>query len=244
MNRIFVAADPHIPLDISKLSSKNFPEGKTLTSDDYVAVGGDFGLVWDYSGWTKEELYWKEWLESKPWTTLFVDGNHENFDRLNALTVEEWHGGKVHKVSDKIIHLMRGQVFDIGGTTIFTFGGARSIDRGAATGTETRDRGFIWWDAELPTLAEMDEGRRNLERHGNKVDYIITHDLPTKELIGLGMKTRKAFWPNYLNSYLDDIRINTEFKHWYAGHYHTDMTLSEKQTVLYQNVIPLGETLI
>ena len=36
---------------------------------------------------------------------------------------------KVHFVESDIIHLMRGQVFDIGGTTFFTFGGAYSIDR-------------------------------------------------------------------------------------------------------------------
>ena len=38
-----------------------------------------------------------DWLDCKFFTTLFVDGNHENFDRLYEYPVEEWHGGKVHK---------------------------------------------------------------------------------------------------------------------------------------------------
>ena len=57
MSRIFLTGDTHIPIDISKLNSKNFPEGKNLTKDDYVIVLGDFGLLWNY----KEPSYgrWK-----------------------------------------------------------------------------------------------------------------------------------------------------------------------------------------
>ena len=69
-----------------------------------------------------------DWLEGKPFTTLFVDGNHENFDRLYAYPVEEWHGGKVHKIRPSVIHMMRGQVFAIDGKSVFTFGGASSHD--------------------------------------------------------------------------------------------------------------------
>ena len=53
------------------------------------------GGVWDGS---PREAYWLNWLEDRPFTTFFVDGNHENFDELNALPVHTWHGGKVHYV--------------------------------------------------------------------------------------------------------------------------------------------------
>ena len=70
-----------------------------------------------------------DWLNSRNFTTLFVDGNHENYTRLyNDYSVVEWHGGKVHKIRDSVLHLMRGEVFDIDGKTIFVFGGARSHD--------------------------------------------------------------------------------------------------------------------
>ena len=46
---IFITGDTHGDIDIQKLSSKNFPKGKTLTKNDYVIVCGDFGLVWDGS---------------------------------------------------------------------------------------------------------------------------------------------------------------------------------------------------
>ena len=43
---IFLTGDTHIPIDVSKLNTKNFPEQKNLTSDDYVIILGDFGLYW------------------------------------------------------------------------------------------------------------------------------------------------------------------------------------------------------
>ena len=46
---IYVTGDIHADIDISKLSGKYFPEGKTLTKSDYVIICGDFGLVWDGS---------------------------------------------------------------------------------------------------------------------------------------------------------------------------------------------------
>ena len=85
-----------------------------------------------------------------PVTVLFVDGNHENFDLLNAYPVEMWKGGKVHNIKPDIIHLMRGQVFEIEGKTIFTFGGAASIDR------DWRIEGESWRAQELPTYEELD----------------------------------------------------------------------------------------
>ena len=58
-----------------------------------------------------------------------MDGNYENFKQLNAYDVDIWNGGKVHFIENEIIHLMRGQVFEIDGTRFFTFGGAYSIDK-------------------------------------------------------------------------------------------------------------------
>lgn len=73
MSRIFITGDVHCPYDIYKLNSKHFPLGKTLTKNDYVIICGDAGFVW--SG-NKEDEWWIKWISEKPWTTLFVDGNH------------------------------------------------------------------------------------------------------------------------------------------------------------------------
>lgn len=89
-----------------------------FTKNDYMIVCGDFG-IWDQ--YTYEEL---KYIEELPWTTLFIDGNHENYDILDNMEEIDWHGGKVHKFSDSIIHLMRGHVFDIDNRKVFAFGGA------------------------------------------------------------------------------------------------------------------------
>ena len=107
--------------------TKYFYEHKgEFSEDDYRIILGDLQVC----GFDREsEKETRETLCNLPVTVLFIDGNHENFDKLNAYPVDEWNGGKVHIMENNIIHLMRGQVFDIDGTTFFTFGGAASIDR-------------------------------------------------------------------------------------------------------------------
>ena len=122
---IYITGDIHASVDIGKLSTKRFPQQKTLSKEDYLIICGDFGLVWDNSN---TDLYWRNWLAGKPFTTLWVDGNHENFDRLYNYPVEEWNGGKVHKIRPSVIHLMRGQIYQIEEKKIFTFGGASRHD--------------------------------------------------------------------------------------------------------------------
>ena len=123
---IYITGDCHG--NFERFNASIFPEQNEMTKDDCVIICGDFGGVWHKDTESKQETMVLDWLECKPFTTLFVDGNHENFDRLYDYPVEEWHGGKVHKIRDSVIHLMRGQVFEIDGKKIFTFGGARSHD--------------------------------------------------------------------------------------------------------------------
>ena len=123
---IYITGDCHA--DFRRFDTDIFPEQNDMTKDDYVIICGDFGGIWDKDKESSREKWWLDWLEAKPYTTLFVDGNHENFDRLYEYPIEEWHGGKVHKIRESVIHLMRGQVFEIDGKKIFTFGGARSHD--------------------------------------------------------------------------------------------------------------------
>ena len=73
---IYVTGDTHS--DYTRFSTENFPEQRGMTKEDFVIVCGDFGYWRD----DREQAYWMDWLESKPFTTLFVDGNHENFDLL------------------------------------------------------------------------------------------------------------------------------------------------------------------
>ena len=93
---IYVCGDTHIPLDIGKLSMKNFSEQAKMTRNDFVIILGDFGLLWRKD---KTFFHWLKWLEEKPFTLLWLDGNHENHEWLRSLPLSEWHGGMVHRIA-------------------------------------------------------------------------------------------------------------------------------------------------
>ena len=92
---IFITGDTHGWKDLDKLKKFNFKIQDELTKEDYVIILGDFGLLWNNS---EEERYWLDWLDSRNFTTLFVDGNHENFNLLYEYKLEEWNGGLVRYV--------------------------------------------------------------------------------------------------------------------------------------------------
>ena len=77
---IFITGDKHREQDIAKINPDDkFPLGQQLTADDYLIICGDFGCIWDGG---KGDAFWLNWLESLPWQTCFIDGNHENFTLL------------------------------------------------------------------------------------------------------------------------------------------------------------------
>lgn len=226
---IYVTGDTHGNIDFLKLHifAENNPE---LTRDDYVIIAGDFGGIW--SEFTMDRTLTP--YEKLPFTVLFVDGNHENFDIINSFPIEKWMGGKIHRIRPNIIHLMRGQVFTLEGKTIFTFGGATSIDK------FMRRENISWWAAELPTGKEVEEGISNLEKYNNQVDYIITHSCDERALYYPPLKdpyqSMKIFPENRILSIFAD---TVKFKHWYFGHFHMDAQLNEEKTVLYQDIVEL-----
>jgi DNA repair exonuclease SbcCD nuclease subunit len=231
MNKIFITGDIHGSISVNRFSSHAFPEGKSLTKDDYVIIVGDFGLLWDGG---KEDRYWLKWLNDKPWTTLFIDGNHENFDMLDSYPVEQWNGGKIHRIMPNIIHLMRGQMFDIHGKKFFTFGGASSIDK------EHRKEGISWWAREIPSYAEFEEGLSTLDKSLWICDYVITHNCSTRTLQWMANEYGFELKPtDSVNEYLDTIENKIKYKYWFFGHFHQNLNLPRNQIMLYDQIIEI-----
>jgi len=46
---------------------------------------------------------------------------------------------------------------------------------------------------------------------------------------------------NVLNDYFDMLQDKLQYKHWYSGHFHLNMTAMGKHTILYNEIIKLGE---
>ena len=225
-----------------------FPEQSEMTKDDYMIVCGDFGCVWNGDKSDDPQL---DRLEALPFTVLFVDGNHENFDALNEHPLEQWHGGRVNKIRPHVIHLMRGQAFELQGCTFFTMGGAQSHDIGDGIldmdspdfyeqyDSLRRNRGqfridhISWWKEELPSGEEYAEARQTLERLNWKVDYVITHCAPT----AIQQKINADFKQDKLTEFLNEIQSRSQFHYWLFGHYHDNRIIDEKYVMLYEQMV-------
>lgn len=245
---IYITGDTHS--DFSRFTEENFPIQSEMTKDDYIIICGDFGGVWTFEEESRREKEALDWLNNKNFTTLFVDGNHENYTRLYNYPIEEWKGGKVHKIRDSVLHLMRGEIFDIDNKKIFAFGGAKSHDiqdgilnldeeekiyEYRKRGAYFRIRDFSWWDLELPIEEEMQNGISNLEKVNYKVDYVISHCCPTS----IQTLINSTYKRDILTDYLQQISEKCTFKRWYFGHYHDYKQVNSQFTLLYENIVPL-----
>ena len=122
MSQIWITGDPHG--DFRRFNSKNYPEQKEMSKEDYMIIAGDFGGIWTfkpqpgindgyevfirdqraYEKNVKSENMMLGWLDDKPFTFLFVPGNHENYDRLysDEFPTVDFMGGKAKKIRESI----------------------------------------------------------------------------------------------------------------------------------------------
>lgn len=230
--KTFITGDTHS--DFKRFSFKNWPLGKTLTKEDVCIICGDFGGLWLNTP-DKDETYWLNWLNDCPWTTVFCDGNHCNFTRLNNLPRIEKFNGIVGKAHDSIFHLRRGQIYTINENTFFVMGGAKSIDK------HHRTEWISWWAEEEPNYQELSEGLNNLDKVGNKVDYIIGHTCPISVLKRLGEICRVSYGDKLenLNKYFEELIQFVSFDRFFFGHFHEDENIGGRFYALYKDIIQI-----
>lgn len=170
-------------------------------------------------------------LGELPYTLLFLDGRHENYDLLAAYEESEWHGGRAQVIEGNLVHLMRGEIYDIEDESYFVFGGGESDDHDLRADSKT------WWEAEMPTAGEMTHGLENLEAHGNQVDYVLTHE-PSARSSGYLARGARI---NGVNVYLNQVEERVRFKRWFFGCLHMDKTMSKQHIAVFSRVVPVHE---
>lgn len=227
MAKYIITGDTHGTLDINKVVRFFDDHEDEYNEDDYLIICGDVGVC-GFSPDVEKET--RRILRELPVTVLFIDGNHEHHERLNDYPVDEWMGGKVHFIEPEIIHLMRGQVYDIDGTRFFTFGGAYSVDR------YVRTEGIDWFPEEIPSREEYEEGLDNLEKCGYRVDYIITHTAPSEVAAALGYG-EESLDEVALRRYLQQIADETEYNLWFFGHFHEDEVIEDVFIAMYDEIV-------
>ena len=154
MGRYFVTGDKHGEIEDLVYAAR------VLDIEDTLIVLGDFGFIWRLDAdEVMKEL--KAIAERCPCQIAFLDGNHENFTQIAKMEdIVDWNGGKAGLLPYGIIHLLRGEVYNLNNEKIAVIGGADSVDRWART------EGFSWWIEETVTAADAEkliENTKDLE---------------------------------------------------------------------------------
>jgi hypothetical protein len=186
---------------------------------DTIMQLGDFGFIPGTAEFTKLDNL----LSKKGITVLFVDGNHEPFDTYRARpTVEDG----FQQLGTNIVRIMRGTVFDLGGTHCLGLGGAGSIDR------QYRIAGKDWFPDEYITGVDVEAAVANtltLQQEGCRVDFMFTHDAPAginipMERIGYTPDPRVEAACNMNRILLGSVVNEVAPRVLFHGHYHTQYT--------------------
>ena len=222
---VYVTGDMHGDLD--RLYDKQL---RRLKKNDVLIVCGDFGYIF---GGGKTERQVIDYFAKRKFITAFVEGTHDNLDTIGRCRETVWKGGKVNRIKGNLLHLMRGQIFNIEGNRFFTFGGGESSDK------DMRIVHGNWWREEEPTPAQMADGARVLDEAGCNVDYIITHEPPSLVKSAMLLRRGGADNVNKLNGYLEEIGRSCIFRHWFFGSLHEDRVITEHHTCVFKKVIPV-----
>lgn len=175
------------------------------------------------------------------------------FDRLYKYPVVGWNGGYVHAIRPHVLHLMRGEIFDIDGYKVFTMGGAKShdISDGILDPNNPNYRrqkrrldnegkflyrilGKSWWPEEQPTEDELLQGGYHLHQVNRKVDFIVSHEGPTSLVAQLGYDNLDVY---PLMEFLEEVKQKCQYKRWFFGHHHLNHNFDDKHTMLWFGIV-------
>lgn len=231
INSVYLTGDIHG--DIRRLLRI---DDEQMTKEDVVIVLGDFGVIWEEN--SNRTLILLELLSEKNFTVAFVDGNHENFKEIKKLeTIVYWNGGYVGVLPFGIIHLLRGEIYNLGGKRIGVCGGANSVDKA------WRKENSSWWAEEEISEDDVKNFETNLNNgdyRENKIDIMLSHDAPAN-IIPV-VKLYSGINDGAINNsqkQLDKIDQMADISKWFFGHWHIDTVINEKFTCLYKSIIKI-----
>lgn len=202
------------------------------TRDDVMIILGDAGF--NYYGGKRDQRV-KQRMAEMSITIFSIHGNHEmRPGKIPSYHLQQWHGGMVF-VEDaypSLLFAVDGEVFDMGGLQTIAIGGAYSVDK-----YYRLMNGWNWWPDEQPT-PEMKKGiEKCLDYQHWKVDVVLSHTVPLK------YEPVEVFLPRIDQSqvdkstetWLDSIEDLLAYRHWYAGHYHTEKEI-DRLTLLFESI--------
>ncbi|MBQ7579899.1 MAG: metallophosphoesterase [Clostridia bacterium] len=204
------------------------PGLKKLKKGDTLFICGDFGFIWNNSS-TERKMLKK--LGSQKYNICFLDGTHENFELLRQYPLGTFHGGLARRICGNLYHLQRGQIYEFEDRSIFVMGGGESPDIDLRYDKDT------WSSDETPVRQELLDGAKRLQEREFKVDFILTHEPPTKIKGLLNLRESETVHITGLSTYLEELSQSCEFKKWFFGSMHVDKFISATHIGVYKNIV-------
>lgn len=208
--KIYLCSDPHGDLNFPALHDYLELAGE----DDLLIILGDL-----FFGYGEDGREFTEWFCSLNKNIAFIDGNHDNNELLLSYPEDEWCCGRVNRISESIVYLRRGEIYNILGKSIFVMGGCISSQKWHELGLAT--------PIENPSEEEIAYAKENLARYGNKVDYILTHKYETMK------QDTPSPTMGEMVRYIED---NVTYRHWYYGHWHGEAEVDNKHHLIYKTL--------
>ena len=223
---VYITGDTHG--DIQEFSQRMRP--CRLTGDDTLIITGDFGFDWD----NDTIMQWMKF--NHPYTVLFCDGNHENFDILNSLETEKRFGDTVGRFDANTFRLLSGHMYEIEGFKTFVFGGAASIDKAWRVDPEyVAMYGKLWWKEEIPSSDTLELAKQTLAAHNWQFDLFLSHTCPPETRMKILRSNYSAFHDpvEFMIQNLEEeiMSRNGSWKESWFGHFHVDEDLPMRHCV-------------
>src|SRR5574344_1998939 len=215
-----------------KYTSKNL-KNIDISAINYNIILGDGGFLWPND---KQSKYWADWFEEKPYITLVLPGNHENYNVIyqderkvdcSIVGISSDNGGCLYKVNNKIYYFKRNYQYSIENNNLLVLGGAASTDKNRRIPYKD------WWPEEELSTIEIKE---LFENNKGYYDVILSHTCPNNILTQM---FSKSFNGDQTRKIYDALMNQCKTKNWYFGHYHIDKSLLIKNInfhCLYNNL--------
>lgn len=224
--------------DETRVSYRRYPELRGLKEGDIFFQLGDFGILWDFNYPSKRDAYKLKQINDKPWTTIAIVGNHENYDVIEKMPIIEKFGGCMRQcVYNNIVYkhifiIDHITILDIEEKHILCIPNAESHDiHHLLNPTDENYKtdlymckkyhcwyriiGESWWPQEK---MNVQENIGFMEQHENEhFDFILSHDAPGQINKWLSYKSTEG------ECYLELLRRTLDFDKWFHGHFHLDM---------------------
>lgn len=233
MTKIMVLGDTHGNTDVAVMAVQN----AGVLDIKVIIQCGDFGL-WDHfkDGIDYLDILNAELMDNDV-TLIWVDGNHENFDRL------EWYHKNNPKnkwgqvfIRSNILWTPRGCKWKMDNKMFMSVGGAVSVDKDWRQMQQSKHNKVNWWPQEQLTEAELEQILRNHANSPCDVDFLFTHDCPTNAPFRGRMKNDQE--SQIHRQRMDRLGKAISPNMWFHGHMHTkydgyDFPAYEPTTTVY-----------